>query len=158
MAFFYIYLLLTGNDRLAQALASHTTFIRQITRLQTIAYAPVLVRVESLGQLEFLRRALSVSACAMDELAEALRLLPKINEWPDTTVLVQDCLGIGLSLRTYGGRIAEFVENSRPVMTTIVLEGETARTFTGRRVNYCHRGASCHYGCDTDASVSADAP
>jgi len=75
----------------------------------------------------------------MDELAEAIRVFPQTQDEPGTIGLTQDCLGIGVSLRTFRRRISEFVENSQPVMATITLEGKVTRTYITSEANYYQR-------------------
>ncbi|KAL4081238.1 P-loop containing nucleoside triphosphate hydrolase protein [Scleroderma citrinum] len=120
------YLALETRSTLSRALSHHATLLRQIGRLQEIAQASVLVCTKSSDQLELLRHNLSISARALDELAEGIRLFSHTQDGCDVTGLVPKCLDLGESLRTAQGRITEIFEKSQPVMPHILLEEEHA--------------------------------
>ncbi|KAI6030422.1 midasin [Pisolithus orientalis] len=118
-------LALETRSTLAHTLSNFTTFQHQISRLQAIADAPTLARIESFNKVESLRIALSISTRALEELADAIRVFGQAQD-ADVATLLHDCQALCLSSCTSRDRMAHILEHSRYAMGEMLLGEEYA--------------------------------
>ncbi|KIO05359.1 hypothetical protein M404DRAFT_999966 [Pisolithus tinctorius Marx 270] len=118
-------LALETRSTLAHTLSNFTTFQHQISRLQAIADAPTLARIESFDKAESLRIALSISTRALEELADAIRAFGQAQD-ADVATLLHDCQALCLSSCTSRDRMAHILEHSRYAMGEMLLGEEYA--------------------------------
>ncbi|KAG6332473.1 hypothetical protein ID866_6614 [Astraeus odoratus] len=117
-------LALETRSMLSDALSGYTTIRHQLTRLQAIAVARTSVRIDSAGQVDSLCGALEVSARALNELADGIRLFLQAQDGSNVTVLIQELHTLCLSLCTARDRITEILLVKQSIMPTVLLEEE----------------------------------
>ncbi|KAI6098294.1 hypothetical protein EDD16DRAFT_1527318, partial [Pisolithus croceorrhizus] len=117
-------LALETRSTLAHVLSNHAILQHQTSRLRAIADSSVLARIESLEKVEQLRLALSLTASALEELTEAIRVFGRTEETTDVAPLLHECQALSLLSHTSRDRVTDLLARGRSVMREILLGDE----------------------------------